>query len=134
MESAAALVSFVGLASHVAQGLKFLYAFTTDMKESPKDIREMKTHLELVEHLITQVIRQCNERDARLRGSESLVRAISHAQDGVEHLKKALTAYIVGGKRTRFKFAAKVSQTQKLRASLDRTKTIMLEFKNQLQR
>lgn len=134
MESAAALVSFVGLASHVAQGLNFLYAFATDMKNCPKDIREMKTDLELVEHLITQVIRQCNERDARLRGSESLVRAIGHAQNSVEHLKKELGTYMVGGKRTRFIFAAKVHKTQKLRVSLDRTKTIMVEFKNQLQR
>lgn len=134
MEAAAALVSFVGLAGPVAQGLKFLYDFTTNMKDCPKDIREMKTDLELVEDLITQVIRQCNERDAQLRESAELARAIGHAQESVEDLKKELAAYLMGGKRTRFKFAAKISQTQKLRASLDRTKTIMFEFKNQLQR
>ena len=134
MEAAAAVVSFVGLAGPVAQGLKFLYDFTTDMKDCPKDIREMKTDLELVEDLITQVIRQCNERDVRLRESAALARAIGHAQESVEDLKKELTAYLVDGKRKRFRFAAKLSQTQKLRASLDRTKTIMFEFKNQLQR
>ena len=134
MEAAAALVSFVGLAGPVAQGLKFLYDFTTNMKDCPKDIREMKTDLELVEDLITQVIRQCNERDEQLRESAALARAIGHAQDSVKDLKKELAAYLVDGKRKRFRFAAKLSQTQKLRASLDRTKTIMFEFKNQLQR
>lgn len=134
MEAAAAVVSFVGLAGPVAQGLKFLYDFTTDMKDCPKDIREMKTDLELVEELITQVIRQCNERDVRLRESAALARAIRHAQESVEDLKKELTAYVVDGKRKRIRFAGKVSQTQKLRASLDRTKTIMFELKNQLQR
>ncbi|KAH4854417.1 hypothetical protein HBH75_094300 [Parastagonospora nodorum] len=133
MEAAAALVSFVGLAGPVAQGLKFLYDFTTNMKDCPKDIREMKTDLELVEDLITQVIRQCNERDVRLRESAELARAIGHAQESVEDLKKELAAYLVNGKRRRFRFAAKISQTQKLRGSLDRTKTIMFEFKNQLQ-
>ncbi|KAH7396977.1 hypothetical protein DE146DRAFT_720617 [Phaeosphaeria sp. MPI-PUGE-AT-0046c] len=133
MEAAAALVSFVGLAGPVGQGLKFLYDFTTDMKDCPKDIREMKTDIELVDGLITQVIRQCQERDVRLQGSKSLARAIGHAQDSVKDLKKELTAYIVDGKRKRLRFAANVSQTQKLRASLDRTKTIMVEFKNQLQ-
>jgi len=134
MEAAAAVVSFVGLAGPVAQSLKFLYDFTTEMKDCPKDIREMKTDLELVEDLITQVIRQCNERDVRLRESTALARAIGHAQESVEDLKKELAAYVVIGKRKRFKFAAKLSQTQKLRTSLDRTKTIMVEFKNQLQR
>jgi hypothetical protein len=94
----------------------------------------MKTNLELVEDLITQVIRQCNERDVRLRESAALARAIGHAQESVEDLKKELAAYLVDGKRKRVWFAAKLSQTQKLRASLDRTKTIMFEFKNQLQR
>lgn len=79
MEAAAALVSFVGLAGPVAQGLKFLYDFTTNMKDCPKDIREMKIDVELVESLITQVIQQCNERDARLRESAALARAIGHA-------------------------------------------------------
>ena len=93
METAAAVVGFVGLAGPFAQGLKLLYDFKTNMKECPKDIREMKTDLELV------------------------------------------TAYdVLEGKRKRWKFAAKVDQTQKLRASLDRTKTIMFEFKSQLQR
>ncbi|KAF1955050.1 hypothetical protein CC80DRAFT_493395 [Byssothecium circinans] len=133
MEAAAAVVSFVSLAGPVAQGLKFMYDFTTDMKDCPKDIREMKTDLELVEDLITQVIRQCNERDVRLRESAALARAIGHAQESVEELRKAMSAYFVDGKRKRFKFAAKVNQTQKLRASLDRTKTIMFDFKNQLQ-
>ncbi|KAH6877453.1 hypothetical protein BKA58DRAFT_375123 [Alternaria rosae] len=133
MEAAAALVSFVGLAGPVAQGLKFLYDFTTNMKDCPKDIREMKIDVELVESLITQVIQQCNERDARLRESAALARAIGHAQKSVEDLKKEVAAYLVDGKRKRFRFAAKLSQTQKLRASLDRTKTIMFEFKNQLQ-
>lgn len=134
MEAAAALVSFVGLAGHVAQGLKVLYDFTTDMKDCPKDIREMKTDLELVEDLIKQVIRQCKERDVRLRESAALARAIGHAQESVEDLKKELTAYVADGKPKRFRFAAKLSRTQKLRASLDRTKTIMFEFKSQLQR
>jgi hypothetical protein len=134
MEAAAAVVSFVGLAGPVAQGLKFLYDFTTDMKDCPKEIREMKTDLELVEALITQVIRQCNERDVRLRESAPLARAIACAQESVEDLKEALTAYIVNGKHRRFRFAVKFSQTQKLRATLDRTKTIMFELKNQLQR
>ncbi|KAL1603740.1 hypothetical protein SLS60_005330 [Paraconiothyrium brasiliense] len=134
MEAAAAVVSFVGLAAPVAQGLKFLYDFTTDMKDCPKEIREMKTDLELVEALITQVIQQCNERDVRLRESADLARAIGHAQESVEDLKKELTAYVADGKRKRFRFAAKISQTQRLRASLDRTRTIMLDFKNQLQR
>jgi hypothetical protein len=134
MEAAAALVSFVGLASPVAQGLKFLYDFTTNMKECPKDIREMKTDLELVEDLITQVIRQCNKRDVRLRESAALARAIGHAQESVQDLKNELAAYLVDGKRKRFKFVAKLNRTQKLRASLDRTRTIMFEFKNQLQR
>jgi len=134
MEAAAAVVSFVGLAGPVAQSLKFLYDFTTEMKDCPKDIREMKTDLELVEDLITQVIRQCNERDVRLRESAALARAISNAQESVQDLKKELTEYLVGGKHKRFRFAAKISQTQKLRASLDRTKTYMFDFKNQLQR
>jgi predicted RNase H-like nuclease (RuvC/YqgF family) len=134
MEAAAAVVSFVGLAGPVAQGLKFLYDFTADMKDCPKDIREMKTDLELVEALITQVIRQCNERDERLRESVELARAIGHAQESVEDLKKELTAYVMIGKRKRFGFAAKLNQTQKLRASLHRTKTIMFELKSQLQR
>jgi hypothetical protein len=134
MEAAAAVVSFVGLAGPVAQGLKFLYDFKTDMKDCPKDIREMKTDLELVEDLITQVIRQCNERDVRLRESAALARSIGHAQESVEDLKEELTAYLLDGKFERFRFAAKLSQTKKLRASLDRTKTIMFEFKNQLQR
>ncbi|KAF2800275.1 hypothetical protein K505DRAFT_293027 [Melanomma pulvis-pyrius CBS 109.77] len=133
MEAAAAVVSFVGLAGPVAQGLRFLYNFTTDMKDCPKDVREMKTDLELVEDLITQVIRQCNERDVRLRESVALTRAIGRELESVEDLKEELTAYLVGGKRKRFRFAAKISQTQKLRTSLDRTKTIMFEFKNQLQ-
>ncbi|KAF2442462.1 hypothetical protein P171DRAFT_364766 [Karstenula rhodostoma CBS 690.94] len=133
MEAAAAVVSFVGLAGPVAQGLKFLYDFTTDMKDCPKDIREMKTDLELVEALITNVIKQCNERDLRLRESAALARAIAHAQESVEDLKEALTAYVVNGRHRRFRFAVKFSQTQKLRASLDRTKTIMFELKNQLQ-
>ncbi|KAF2009476.1 hypothetical protein BU24DRAFT_75679 [Aaosphaeria arxii CBS 175.79] len=133
MEAAAAVVSFVGLAGPVAQSLKFLYDFSTDMKDCPKDIREMKTDLELVEDLITQVIRQCNNRDAHLRESAALARAIGHAQESVQDLKKELTAYVMDGKRQRFRFAARVSQTKKLRASLDRTKTIMFEFKNQLQ-
>jgi hypothetical protein len=134
MEAAAALASFIGLAGPVAQGLKFLYDFMTNMKDCPKDIREIKTDLELVEQLITHVIRQCNERDVRLRESAALARAIGHAQESVEDLNKELTAYLVGGRRKRFKFAAKLSHTQKLRKSLDRTKTIMFEFKNQLQR
>lgn len=134
MEAAAALVSFVSLAGPVAQGLKFLYDFATDMKDCPKDIREMKTDLELVEDLITQIIQQCNERDKQLRESTALARAIHHAQERVEDLKKELAAYLVYGKRKRLRFAAKLSQTQKLRTSLDRTKTIMVEFKNQLQR
>ena len=134
MEAAAALVSFIGLAGPVAQGLKSLYDLTTNMKDCPKDIREMKTDLELVEDLITQVIRQCNERDVRLRESTALARAIDHAQESVEDLKKELAAYQEYGKRKRFKFAVKVSQTQKLRTSLDKTKSIMFEFKNQLQR
>jgi hypothetical protein len=133
MEAAAALVSFVGLAGHVAQGLKLLYDFMTNMKDCPKDIREMKTDLELVEDLITEVIRQCSDRDVRLRESTALARAIGHAQESVEDLKKELDAYPMAGKRKRFRFAAKLSQTQKLRASLDKTKTIMCEFKNQLQ-
>ncbi|KAF2177478.1 hypothetical protein K469DRAFT_732436 [Zopfia rhizophila CBS 207.26] len=70
MEAAAAVVSFVSLAGPVAQGLKFLYDFTTDMKDCLKDIREMKTDLELVEDLIT-----------------------------IKDLKKELTAYLVDGKR-----------------------------------
>jgi hypothetical protein len=131
MEAAAALASFVGLAGPV---LKFLYDFTTNMKDCPKDIREMKTDLKLVEDLITQVIRQGNERDARLRESAALARAIGHAQESVEGLNKALGAYLVDGKRKRFRYAAKLSQTKKLRESLHRTKTSMFEFKNQLQR
>ena len=134
MEVAAAVVSFVGLAGPVAQSLKFLYDFTTEMKDCPKAIHEMKTDLELVEDLITQVIRQCNERDVRLRESAALARAIGYAQESVEDLKKELAAYVLDGKLKRFRFAAKLSRTQKLRASLDRTKTIMFEFKNQLQR
>jgi hypothetical protein len=134
MEPTATVVSFVGLAGPVAQGLKFLYDFTTNMKDCPKDIREMKTDLELVEDLISQVVRQCNERDDQLRASAALARAIRHAQESVKDLDKVLAAYVVVGKRKRFIFAAKLSQTQKLRASLDRTKTIMFEFKNQLQR
>lgn len=134
MEAAAALVSFVGLAGPVAQGLKSLYDFATDMKDCPQDIREMKTDLEFVEDLITQVVRQCNECDERLRGSASLARAIVSAQESVEDLKKELVAYRVDQKRKRFKFAAKVKQTRKLRASLHRTKNNMLDFKNQLQR
>lgn len=134
MEATGTVVSFVGLAAPVAQGLKFLYDFTTDMKDCPEDIREMKTDLELVEDLISQVIRQCNERDTRMRESVALARAIRHAQQSVEDLKKEMAAYIVDRKRSRFKFAVKVRQTQKLRASLDRTKTIMFEFKTQLQR
>ena len=56
MEVAAAMVSFVGLVGTVAQGQKFLYDFTTNMKDCPKDIHEMKTDIELVEALITQVV------------------------------------------------------------------------------
>jgi hypothetical protein len=134
MEAAAALVSFVGLAGPVAQGLKFLYDFVTNMKDCPKDVCEMKTDLELVEDLITQVIRQSNTRDVQLRESAALARAIGHAQTSVEDLKKELAAYQMDRKHKRFRFAAKLSKTQKLRASLDRTKTIMFEFKNQLQR
>jgi hypothetical protein len=134
MEAAAALVSFTGLAGSIAQGVKFLYDFTTNMKDYPKDIREMKTNLDLIEDLITQVIRQRNERDVRPRESAAFARAIGHAQESVENLKKELTAYSVDGKRKRFRFAAKLSQRKKLRASLDRSKTIMFEFKNQLQR
>ncbi|OAG08867.1 uncharacterized protein CC84DRAFT_1257630 [Paraphaeosphaeria sporulosa] len=133
MEAAAAVVSFVGLAGPVAQGLKFLYDFTTDMKDCPKDIREMKTDLELVEALITNVIKQCNERDLQLRESVALAKAIARAQESVQDLKEALAMYMMNGKHRRFKFAAKLSQTQKLRTSLDRTKTIMFELKNQLQ-
>lgn len=134
MEPATAVVSFVGLAAPVAQGLKFLYDFTTNMKDCPKDVREMKTDLELVEDLISQVVRQCKERDRRLRDSKALARAIRHAQESVENLEKDMAAYGVDGKRKRFRFAAKTGQTQKLRASLDRTRTIMFELKNQLQR
>jgi hypothetical protein len=105
MEAAAALVSFVGLAGPVAQGLKFFYDFATDMKDCPKDIREMKTDLELVEDLITQIIQQCNERDKQLRESTALARAIHHAQERVEDLKKELAAYLVYGKRKRLRFA-----------------------------
>ncbi|KAF9735876.1 hypothetical protein PMIN01_05791 [Paraphaeosphaeria minitans] len=133
MEAAAAVVSFVGLAGPVAQGLKFLYDFTTDMKDCPKDILEMKTDLELVEALITNVIRQCNERDLQLRESVALAQAIARAQESVQSLKEALAIYVVNGKHRRFRFAVKLSQTQKLRTSLDRTKTIMFELKNQLQ-
>ncbi|EUC36329.1 hypothetical protein COCCADRAFT_34322 [Bipolaris zeicola 26-R-13] len=133
MEAGAAIVSFVGLAGTVAQGLKFLHDFTTNMKDCPKDIREMKIDLELVEALIMQVIRQCNERDKRLSESAALARAIVRAQESVEDLDKELAAYRVNGKRKRFRFATKISQTQKLRASLDRTRTIMFEFKSQLQ-
>ncbi|CAN9254303.1 unnamed protein product [Alternaria alternata] len=133
MEAAAALVSFVGLAIPVAQGLKSLYDLTTNMKDCPKDIREMKTDLELVEELITHVIRQCNERDVRLRESAELARAIGQAQESVEELKREMTAYSVIGKRKRLGFAFKISQPQKLRKSLDRTKAIMFDFKNQLQ-
>jgi hypothetical protein len=134
MEVAAALGSFVGLAIPVAQGLKSLYDLTTNMKDCPKDIREMKTDLELVEELITHVIRQCNERDVRLRESAELARAIGQAQESVEELKREMAAYHVIGKRKRLGFAFKISQTQKLRKSLDRTKAIMFDFKNQLQR
>jgi hypothetical protein len=134
METAAALVSFVSLAGSFAEGLKFLYDFKTDMEDCPEDIREMKTDLELVEDLITCVIRQCKERDEHLRESAALARAIGHAQESVGDLKKVLDVYNVAGKRKRFRFAAKLRQTQKLRTSLDRTKTIMFEFKNQLQR
>ncbi|RYN54213.1 hypothetical protein AA0118_g9244 [Alternaria tenuissima] len=133
MEAAAALVSFVGLAVPVAQGLKSLYDLTTNMKDCPKDIREMKTDLELVEALITHVIQQCNERDVRLGESAELARAIGQAQESVEELKREMAAYHVIGKRKRLGFAFKISQTQKLRKSLDRTKAIMLDFKNQLQ-
>jgi hypothetical protein len=104
------------------------------MKDCPKDIREMKTDLELVEELITHVIRQCNERDVRLGESAELARAIGHAQESVEELKREMAAYHVIGKRKRFGFAFRVNQRQKLRKSLDRTKAIMLDFKNQLQR
>lgn len=134
MEPATAVVSFVGLAAPVAQGLKFLYDFTTNMQDCPKDIREMKTDLELVEGLILQVVRQCNERDRRLRDSQALARAIRHAQESVENLGKEMADYGVDGKRKRFRFAVKVGQTQKLRASLDRARMIMSELKNQLQR
>jgi hypothetical protein len=134
MEAAAALVSFVGLTGPAAQGLKFLYDFKTNMKDCPKDIREMKTDLELVEGLITQVTQQCDERDPRLRESAALARAIGYAQKSVGDVKKELAAYLVDGKRKRFRFAAKLSQTKKLRENLDRTKTLMFEFKNQLQR
>ncbi|KAF2994948.1 hypothetical protein E8E13_002404 [Curvularia kusanoi] len=133
MEAAAALVSFVGLAGPVAQGLKFLYDLTTDMKDCPRDIREMKTDLELVESLITQVIRQCNERDGNLLESVALARAIHHAQERVEDLKKELAKYLNLGPRKRFRFVAKFNQIQKLRTSLDRTKTTMFELKTQLQ-
>lgn len=134
MEAVGTVVGIVGLAGPVAQGLKFLYDFTTNMKDCPKDIGEMKTDLDLIEELITHVIRQCNGRNVRLRESAALARAIGHARESVEYLKEELAAYPVVGTRKRIKFATKISQTQKLRASLDRTKTIMLEFKNQLQR
>ena len=133
MESAAAIGSFVGLAGTVLQGLRFLFDFMTDMKDCPKDISEMKTDLELVEDLITQV-KQSSERDKRLRESAALARAVTRVQKSVEDLKKELAVYLKVGTRKRFVFAAKISQTQKLRASLDRTKTMMVEFKNQLQR
>ncbi|EMD87218.1 hypothetical protein COCC4DRAFT_34436 [Bipolaris maydis ATCC 48331] len=133
MEAGAAMVSFVSLAGTAAQGLKFLYDFATNMKDCPKDIREMRIDLELVEVLITEVVRQCNERDKRLRESAGLARAIGHAQESVEDLNKQLDAYRVDGKRKRIIFATKINQMKKLRTSLDRTKTIMLEFKDQLQ-
>jgi predicted RNase H-like nuclease (RuvC/YqgF family) len=134
MEVAAALLGFVSLAGSAVQGLKSFYDLKTNIKDFPKDIREMKTDLELVEDLITQVIRQCNHRDVRFRESAVLVRAIGHAQESVEDLRKELAAYPVNSKRKRIWFAAKLSRTPKLRASLDRTKTIMFEFKSQLQR
>ncbi|EUC45226.1 hypothetical protein COCMIDRAFT_96101 [Bipolaris oryzae ATCC 44560] len=132
METAAAMVSFVGLVGTVAQGQKFLYDFTTNMKDCPKDIHDMRAEIESVEDLITQVIRQSKERDVRLRESAVLTRAIGHAQKGVEDLKKELAAYHVIGKRARLIFATKTSQTKKLRASLERTKTIMLDLQRQL--
>lgn len=134
MEAAGAAVSFVSLAGPVAQGLKFLYDFTTDMKECPKEIREMRTDIDLVEDLITEVIQQCNGRDRRLRESAALARAIHHARESVRDLGEELDKYRVDGKRQRFKFAVRLNQTQKLRASLNRTKTNMFEFKTQLQR
>ncbi|KAF1965073.1 hypothetical protein BU23DRAFT_561405 [Bimuria novae-zelandiae CBS 107.79] len=132
MEAAAAVVGFIGLAGHVAQSLKSLYDFTTNMKDCPKDIREMKSHLVLVEYVITQVIRQCNDRDVRLRESAALARAIGRAQGNVEDLKELL-AYLVDGKHKRFSFAAKFRHTQKLRESLDRTMTTMFGLNQQLQ-
>ncbi|KAF5847687.1 hypothetical protein GGP41_008955 [Bipolaris sorokiniana] len=132
MEVAAAMVSFVGLVGTVAQGQKFLYDFTTNMKDCPKDIHKMKTDIELVEALITQVVQQSNERDGRLRESAVLARAIGHAQESVKDLKKELAMDPSNGKHRRFRFATKLSQTKKLRASLDRSKTIMLDLKTQL--
>lgn len=134
MDAAAAIISFVSLAGHIAQGLQFLYDFTTDMKDCPRDVREMRTDLELMEDLTTQVIRQYKERDVEHRECAALARAIKHAQERVEDLKKELETYFNFGQRKRFVFATKIKQMQKLRTSLDRTKATMLDFKIQLQR
>lgn len=67
MEAAAALASFVGMAGPFAQGLEVLYDLMTNMKNCPKDIRDMRTDLEPIEDLIMHVIRQCDQRNLKLR-------------------------------------------------------------------
>jgi hypothetical protein len=132
MEVAGGIVSFIGLAGPVTQGLKFLYEFTSNARACPKDLRAIKTDINLVESLIDLVTQQCHDRNIRLRENDILARAISEAQVSLRELGDALQAFGVEDRPARFqglKHAFKYTQTQKLVSSLHRTKTLMLEIK-----
>lgn len=54
---AGSVVSIVGLAGQVAQGVNYLYTFFNDMQDSPSDIKSLSEELKLVGDILTEVNR-----------------------------------------------------------------------------
>ncbi|KAH8723512.1 hypothetical protein GQ44DRAFT_828127 [Phaeosphaeriaceae sp. PMI808] len=131
LEVGAAVVSFVGLASLLTQGLTFICEFTKTARNCPEELQDLKTDIKLIKEVIDRVKKQNDERNNRFSRVDTLDYAIDKARGCLSELHSTLQQFQVVKRPPHlkmFKFAVKADQLAKLQEKVHRFKTLMLDI------
>jgi len=141
MDAAAGSISFLAFAGQLADGIRKIIEFCNDIKDAPKEVKDIVTSLQLLGLVLQGIETQTRTIPDQYHGAPNVIATIKHCQetfkelmDSASEIQKTLNqGSKIGSKLARVKVAWSKKKTTEILFKIEVTKTSVLLASSQIE-